>query len=348
MPLPPVEDAPNSMSRRHYLVERNRLRVKAYEPTRREFDEESLKLAKQCAERRATMLNSWKSSVPLHADGTRPLPGAARRQREKDAHALNLTAPPVLDDDELHKRERKAQFRKDILQQRKDREEYLRNWRANEKAYDDALLATNTEFARKIQEQEREKAREIKDYMNRMRATNLQELEKKRERQRERDEADLAALRTAQETQRLKAEADERRAKDIKRLMQIENQENYSYSKKKQEEDKAREDAWISTMMAHDAALAERERQNQEQKRRQFKEDFNNTVEKQKEFRRLHNYDEPHETIRKRNEEAAAAAVRLRQEERLKNSQRQKQYREELMKQMREKYEWQLTHLDGI
>ncbi|CBH18115.1 uncharacterized protein TEOVI_000202200 [Trypanosoma equiperdum] len=348
MPLPPVEDAPNSMARRHYLVERNRLRVKKYEPTRQAFEEETVKLSKQRVEQRVAMLNSWKSSVPLHTDTTRPLPGAARRQKEKDEPAAKHINLQILDEDAALKRERRALLRADILQQKKDREEYLAKWRANEKAYDSALLATNAEFARQMQEQERQAAVATKQYMDMMRASNLKELEAKRAKQREKEEADVAALRTMQENLRLKMEADERRAKDMKRLMQIENEENHSLFKKKQAEDKAREDAWIRTMMEHNAALAERERREAEQKRQQFKADFEDTIAKQKEFRRTHDYDEPQELIRKRNEEAAASAVLIRQEERLRNNEQRKQYREELMKQMREKYEWQLSHLDGV
>ncbi|KAG8344300.1 hypothetical protein ERJ75_001350600 [Trypanosoma vivax] len=351
MPTLPVEQAPNSMSRRNYLVERNRLRVKAYEPTRRAYEEEELRLAKQREEQRKKVLDNWRSSVSLLADNSRPLPGAARRARQaKDqAGATMLTESQTMKEEELQRKAaRVASNRADMLQQLKDRREFLRQWKANEKAYEDSLMASNREFARQMQERERETAQMTKEYMDRVRASNLKELEQKRIKQKEREDAELAALRIVNENQERAMAAEERSAKDMKRMMQIENEENHRYAKKKQQEDKSREEAEIKAMMEYNEALAKRERRAQEQKRDQFKADFEETVAKQKEFRRLHNYEEPPESIRKRNEETAASIALIKQEERIRSAERKREYCGELMKQMREKQEWMLTHLDGI
>ncbi|EKF29008.1 hypothetical protein MOQ_007224 [Trypanosoma cruzi marinkellei] len=351
MPLPPLEEAPRSMTRRNYLVERNRLRVSAYAPTRKELEEEDIRMAQTRAERRRNMLNSWKSQSMYHPDLTRSLPGGGpRSKRMKEAATLkNPNYYKIVKEEEAQlKAERTAMYRADVLQQLKDREEYLRKWRADEKAYINSLVESHKEQSRKLEEREREEARIEKEYMNRMRESNLRELNQKRMKEREREEYELSLIRTVQAREKEKAETEERRARDMKQMMQRENEEYHRSVKNKQKEDKAREEAELKAIMEYNATIAERERQEQKQRRDQYKSEFEETIEKQKEFFRTHNYDEPPESIRERNEKAAAALALIKQEERLRMVDRRREYREELMQQIREKQEWQLTHIDGV
>ncbi|KAH9598184.1 hypothetical protein LSM04_006139 [Trypanosoma melophagium] len=351
MPLPPVEDAPRSMMRRHHLVELNRRRVEAYAPTRKEQEEEDLRIAQERQQQRAKMLGSWKSQTNYTTDQSRPLPGGGpRSKRMKQAAAIkNPNYYKIVKEEEAQlKAERLASYKADMLQQLKEREEFLRKCREEEKASTDALVKMNKDHARELEAKERAEARAKKEYMDRVRETNLRELEQKRAKEQQREEHELAVLRAMQERQKEQAEIDERRARDAKRYMQLENEENHRLFKGKQKEDKAREEAELKAMLEYDAALAEQERREQMQKRQQFKAEFEESIAKQKDFLRTHNYDEPLESIRMRNEKAAADLVLIKQEERLRASEQRREYRNELMQQIREKQEWQLSHLDGV
>ncbi|ORC91314.1 uncharacterized protein TM35_000063190 [Trypanosoma theileri] len=351
MPLPPLEEAPRSMTRRNHLVERNRLRVQAYAPTRKELEDEEIRIAQQRQEQRAKMLDSWKSQTNYDADQTRPLPGGGpRSKRMKEAAAIKNPNyyQIVKQEDAQLKSERLASYKADMLQQLKEREEFLRKCREEEKASNDALVKINKDHAREMEAQERADARAMKEYMDRVRESNLRELEQKREKEQQREAYELSALRTLQQRQKEQAEIEERRARDVKRYMQLENEENHRIFKGKQKENKAREEAELKAMVEYDAALAEQERREQLQKRQQFKAEFEESIAKQKEFQRTHNYDEPLESIRMRNEKAAADLALIKQEERLRASEQRREYRNELMQQIREKQEWQLSHLDGV
>ncbi|RNF12221.1 uncharacterized protein Tco025E_06490 [Trypanosoma conorhini] len=351
MSLPPIEEAPRSMTRRNYLVERNRLRVNAYAPTRKELEEEDIRVAQARQEQRRKLLGSWKSQSSYNPDLTRPLPGGGpHSKRMKEAAALkNPNYYKIVKEEEAQlKAERTAMYKADMQQQLKDRREYLSKWHADEKAYVTALVENQRELARQMEEREREDAKAKKAYMDRMRESNLRELEQKRLKEKEREEYELSILRDLQHREKEKAATEERRARDLKRMMQKENEEYHRSVVKKQEEDKAREEAELKSILEFNAALAERERQEQQQKREQYKAEFEETIEKQKEFHRTHNYEEPPESIRERNEKAAASLALIKQEERLRLADRRREYRNELMQQIREKQEWQLSHIDGV
>lgn len=351
MPFPPIEEAPRSMTRRHYLVELNRRRVKAYEPTRKALEEEDLRLAQTRDERRKKMLDSWKSQTCYNADSTRPLPGGGPRSRRMTEVAAikNPNTYKIIKDEEAElKARRRAIHKAEMMQQLKEREEYLRKWREDEDMYVTSLVESRKEQTRKLEEREREDARAQKEYMDRVRETNLRELEQKRFKQKEREEYELSLIRAMQENDRKKAADDERRAKDVKRAMQMENEENARLSKKKQKEDKARDEAELKAILEYDAALAERERQEELRKKEQFKAEFKEAVAKQKELKEMYNYDEPPEVTRERAQKEVESVALIKQEEKLRLADRRREYRDELLRQIREKQAWRLEHLDGI
>ncbi|ESL10045.1 hypothetical protein TRSC58_02227 [Trypanosoma rangeli SC58] len=351
MSFPPIEEAPRSMTRHNYLVERNRMRVNAYAPIRKELEEEDIRVARERQEQHKKMLDSWKSQSNYNPDASRPLPGGGpHSKRMKQASALkNPNYYKIIKEEEAQlKAERTAMYKADMQQQLKDRKEYLSKWHSAEKAYVTALVESHKEMARQMEERDREDAKAQKAYMDRMRESNLQELEQRRLKEKEREEYELSILRNLQERDKEKAATEERRAKDLKLMMQKENEEYHRSIVKTQEENKAREEAELKAILEFNAALAERERQTQLRERNRYKAEFEETIKKQKEFHQAHNYDEPLESIRERNEKAAASLALIKQEERLRLADRRREYRKELMQQIREKQEWRLAHIDGI
>lgn len=351
MPLPPIEPGQAGMTRRNFLVERNRLRVSQYEVTRKALEEEDIRLAKKRQEQRQAMQDTWRKGTGVGQTDDRPLPGGGpRSQRMKDTanqrHANDYQLQKV--EEARKKAEYNKLYKADMKEQLTLHQETVKKIRADEHAQMAALRAINEEADQKAADAEFKLREENKAYMQRMRQSNIRELEVKRLENERKEAADLAIFRLAESNNNHRHEMEKRQQKNILLMNYLQNEQYNKEAMKRNADNQTRDAEELAKIVERDLRLAREEIEANKAKKERFKQELDDCVRRDKEYRRLHNYDEPEYVARQRNELAAQSYRLIRQEEALRDAERKAEYKRDLMNQIVAKHQYQMTHLDGL
>ncbi|KAK7200574.1 hypothetical protein NESM_000113300 [Novymonas esmeraldas] len=356
MPLPPVESGPASMSRRHFLVETNRLRVSQYAPTRKQLEEDDIRIAKARQDEKREKQAEWTQSRKKNADSYsaaaaasgRPLPGGgprsmrASRKGEPQENMYKLER----EEEAAKKREYNRLYDQEARRQLADRDATLKQMHEDEANQTEALRKLNAEQDRMVAELHAKEMEEERRYLERLKQSNTRELAAKKAHQEAKDARDRELQTLVNENNRHRAEMDERRQKNVTRMLQLQNEHFHRESMKNKQDTESKNYAEAAAMEERNRRLTKEEQEAAQRKKEQFRQDFEDCIARDKEFRRTHNYDEPEEVARQRNELAAQSYRLIRQEERLRDAERRQQYRKDLMAQITTKQTYRMTHLD--
>ncbi|GET93591.1 hypothetical protein, conserved [Leishmania tarentolae] len=355
MPLPPVESGPGAMTRRNFLVETNRLRVSQYEPLRKQLEEEDLRIATIRQEEKRARHAEWtasrrKAADSYNADGTnsgRPLPGSVARAMRASGKTLPEKSAYVLQKEEeaAKKREYNRLYEQDAKEQLAVRAATLKQMRDDEARQMEALRKLNEEQNCKVAEAHAKAMEEERQYMERLKQSNKRELAAKKAQQQAREASDRQLQELVNENNRHRSEMDERRQKNVTRMLQLQNEEFHREAMKNKKASREEHLEEIAAMEERNRRLTKEEQEAAQRKKEQFRQDFEDCIARDKEFRRKHNYDEPAEVTRERNELAARSYRLVLQEERLRDAERRQQYRKDLMDQIMAKETYRMTHL---
>lgn len=357
MPVPPFEAGPRGMTRRHYLVETNRLRVSQHAPLKQQLEEEDLRIATRRADEKKEQQMEWTQSRKTAAiaaataasAANRPLPGGAPHSTRMGGTKREATVNAYKQEKEeeaLKKQEYNRIYEAEAKLQLAERQATLDKMRNDERAQMAALRTVNEEHDRRIALAEEQAKEEQRQYLERTHKSNMRELEAKRAEQRAREARDRSLQALVDENNRHRAEMDERRQKNVTRMLQIQNEESHREAARNKSLSAKKESDEHKAVLEHNRRLAQEEQEAEQQKRERFRQEFEDCVARDKEFRRTHNYDETPEVARQRNELVAQSYRLVCQEENLRRAERQKEYKEDLIKQMTDKQEFRMTHLD--
>jgi hypothetical protein len=354
MPLPPIESGPAGMSRRNYLVEMNRRRVAQYESTKKKLEEEDIRLAtvrqQEKQQKQQEWLQSRKKAVTAAApDATgRPLPGAnARSMRASGKAPANENTYKIQKEEEAaKKREYNRLYDQEAKRQLMEREATVKKMRDDEAAQMAALREMNAEQDRKLAEAHAQAKEEERQYLDRLKESNKRELAAKKAAREAREAQDRQLQELVNENNRHRAEMDERRQKNVTLMMKLQNEQFHKEATKSKQETEAKHNEEMAAIAERDRRLAKEEQEAAQQKKETFRREFEESIARDKEFRKRNNYEEPVEVTRQRNELAAQSYRVICQEERLREAERKQQYRQELMEQITSKQTYRMNHLD--
>ncbi|CCW69913.1 unnamed protein product [Phytomonas sp. Hart1] len=349
MTLPPVELNEGGMTRRHYLVERNRIRRERYAPVLRALEEEDRRSALAREAERAL----WGKPTPPKqtTQAERPLPGggprSARMRATEGQRGVNIY---------LREREEAAQkkaaynrlYNADMKEQLALREATLGKMKADEAQQMTALRELNEEADRLASEEALRAIEADKACMRRMREVNLSELEKRRQAAAEREKQDLELMRMVDQNLSHRDKVDAWQTKNFTLALKIQNENAHRESMKWANRTKSLNEKEMAAIMERDKRLLKEEQDANEAKKRLFRKEFDESVARDQEYRLKHNYDEPKSVTRQRNELAAESFKLIQYETRHKLMENKKQYRNDLMQQIDEKQKYQITHLDEV
>ncbi|KAG5490645.1 hypothetical protein JKF63_00767 [Porcisia hertigi] len=355
MPLPPVEAGPAGMKRRNFLVELNQLRVSQYAPTRKQLEEDDLRMATLRKEEKELKRQEWvqatrrsgSSKATCGADG-RPLPGGGPRSMRASGkgQAAENTYKLEKEEEAAKKREYNRLYERDAKEQLALHEAAVKQMAEDEARQTEALRKINEDENRMVAELHAKEMEEDRKYMMRLKESYKRELAAKKAAQQARNasERELEAL--ISENNRHRAEMDERQRKNVIRSLQLHNEEFHREAVKNKEYTAAKHYEEVAALEEHNRRLTKEEQEAAQRKKEQFRKDLKDCIERDKEFRRKHNYDEPKEVTRQRHELAAESNRLILQEERLRDAERRQQYRKDLMGQIAKKQEFRMMHLD--
>ncbi|CAJ1012990.1 hypothetical protein Q4I28_008303 [Leishmania naiffi] len=356
MRLPPVESGPAAMTRRNYLVEMNRLRVSQYAPTRRQLEEEDLRIATIRQEEKRAKQAEWTQSRKKAADSHaaaaatsgRLLPGGCLRSMGASGRRPSVENTYKLQKEEeaAKKREYNRLYDQEARHQLAVREATLKQMRDEEARQEEELRKVNAEQDRMAAEAHAKAMEEERQYLERMRQSNKRELAAKKAEQQAKHARDRQLQALVDENSRHRAEMDERRQKNVTRMLQLQNEEFHKEAMKNRQASEAKHYEEVAAMEERNRRLTKEEQEAAQRKKEQFCKEFEDCIARDKEYRRTHNYDEPEEVTRQRNELAAQSYRLILEEERLQNAERRQQYRKDLMDQIMAKQTYRMTHLD--
>eukprot|EP00796_Vickermania_ingenoplastis_P011042 gene11042-7675_t len=353
MVLPPLEDGERGMTRRHILVERNRRRQEQFAPIRDAMAQEELRLAQERHEEKERLAREWRDrrgQISMHRPN-RPLPGGGPRS-ERRLETETQRNPMTYKQEKQEAKDKKSAYQKlyeeDMRQQLADRKAAIQKQEADDQAQLAALREIHEEQGRMYAEEDLRKEREQKEYTERLVKTNIRELERKRELQRQQYMQDEEMKRLVAERNRHQAESDERRKQNAVKVLQLLNEEARIEALKNRRDSDVKNARELEMLMERDRRLAKEDQEAEEAKKARFRQEFEDCVRRDREFRRIHNYDEPIELTRMKNEQAAASHQLLLQEEALRNEENRRQYKKELLKQIKTKQEYELKHFGDM
>lgn len=346
-----MERGQAAMARRNYLVERNRLRRAKYEETRRALETEDLKVASERAAEKQERVDAWQATAATMntSEGkTRPHVGGGPH-RGRDPADLPTT---MYRQEQAEQARRKAEYRAvyeaDVKQQVAMRQLTLKQQKDAEDHQSAALHELNTEASRKAADADFQRKEENKAYLSRVHKSNEREIAARNKRDAERMAAERTTQRLLQENNRHRTEMEEMQRKNAIKSYQLQNTENKKEASRRSNDNRAREAAELATVVALDRAAAQRDQEANEAKKERFRSEFDDSVKREKEFRRTHNYDEPAHVTRQRNELAAEAYRLMCQEQALITAQRKAEYERDLMDQIIARQDYAVTHLDEV
>lgn len=339
------------MMRRNILVERNRRRQEHYAPIRKALEEEDLRLAAERQEEKNREAQAWRDhrrQTSLRRPD-RPLPGGGpRSQHHTEATNPNLAVSRQQEKLEQKKKEIAYQklYEADMRQQLADRHAVLQKQAMDEQLQLAELRRINEDQFRQLQEEAARKEMEQKLYRERLHKLNVSELERKRQHQLEQHQREEELMRVVRENNAHQQEMTERQQKNVLKMMQLQNEEALVESMKNCQETEVKNAKEVELMIERDRRLAKEEREAEEAKRERFRREFDECVRADREFRRIHNYDEPIEVTRAKNEQAAESYRLLKQEEAWRMAEDRRNYQKDLLKQIKRKQEYELRHFD--
>lgn len=340
------------MTRSNYLVERNRARRAKFEPTRKAIEEEELHLAETRAKEKQERIAAWKaSSAALAASNngkTRPLPGGGPRRNRPGAERPVNEYQLEKEEEARKHAEYRALYEADMKEQLALRQQTLKQMKDDEDRQMAALNELNADAARKAADDDFRIQEENKAYLDRVRQTNEREMANQRRRRQEQDAKDAALQRLVNENSRHNAEMEERHQKNLNKMLKIQNEENHKEAIRRVEDSRQRESDEMALAVELDRRAAQAEREANQAKQDRFHREFDEAVARDKEFRRTHNYDEPEQVTRQRNELAAESYRLMRQEEALRQAQRRAEYEHDLMDQIIAHQQYAMTHIDEV
>lgn len=341
-----------AMTRQNYLVERNRLRQKNYEETRKALEEEEVRIAKARAAEKEERQKAWAAQKANSTQNqTRPLPGGGpRSQRMADTESQrNVNVYQQEKEREAKvKEEYNRLYKEDMKNQLAEHAATLKKQREDEEEHMRQLRKVNEDRDLKVAENERIRMEEEKAYNEKMRQYNIREQQKRIEKEKARLQAERDLERLVGENDRHRAEMDERRQKNVTAMNKLMNEEFYKQRAKKQKDDKEKEAKELDLLVEHDRQLAADERAALEAKKEAYKAGLADAIRRDQEFRRKNNYDEAPETIRRRNELNAQSYKALQEDQKHLTKSRKHQYSDELMQQISQKQKYELEHLDEV
>lgn len=354
MVLPPLEEGENAMKRRHILVEQNRLRRERFAPTREALIQEDLKEAQERREAKERQEQEWKakrSATSMHRP-SRPLPGFGpdgKRRADLSACCCNIPfhVKEKLKEDRKNEMYRNL-YQEDMQKQLADRRSTLEKKVADDQAQDAALRAIHEEQSQKLMLEEERKKQEEKEYTERLRILNAKELERKHKHQFEQYQREENLRRIVAANNKHMTEMNDRQSKNAIRLMQLQNEEALAEALRNRTNDDNQNAKELEALIKRDQRLLREEQEAEEAKRERFRREFEDCVRRDREFRRLHNYDEPMEVTRLKNEQAAESYRLLQQEEALRKEEARNAYKKELLQQIKTKQEYEKRHFDTI
>ncbi|KAG5488917.1 hypothetical protein JIQ42_00535 [Leishmania sp. Namibia] len=356
MPLPPVESGPAGMTRRNYLVELNRLRVSQYAPTRQQLEEEDVRIATARLEEKRAKKAEWTQSLKKAADSykaadtasDRPFAGGGPRSMRASGKMQPLENIYKLEKEEeaAKKREYSRLYDKEARHELALREATLKQMHDEESRQIEDLRKLNAEQDRMVAEEHAKAMEEERRYMERLKQSNKRELLARKAKQQEKDARERQLQQLVNENSAHREEMEERRRKNAIRMLQLQNEQYHREAMKSKQVSDAKRHEEEAALEEYNRRLTKEEQEAALRKKEQFRQDFENAIARDKEFRRTHNYDEPEELTRQRNELAAHSYRLLLQEERLRDAERRQQYRKDLMDQITAKQTFRLTHLD--
>ncbi|AYU83870.1 protein of unknown function - conserved [Leishmania donovani] len=356
MPLPPVESGPAAMTRRNFLVEMNRLRVSQYMPTRKQLEEEDLRIATIRQEEKRAKHAEWaesrrKAADSYNAAGTnsgRPLPGSVSRSMRASGKGQPAENTYKLEKEEeaAKKREYNRLYEQEAKHQLAIRQATLKQMHDDEVRQMEALRKVNEEEDRKVAEAHAQAMEEERQYMERLKQSNKRELAARKAEQQAKEARDRQLQELVNENNRHRAEMDERRLKNVTRMLHLQNEQFHREAMLNKKASEAKHYEEVAAIEERNRLLTKEEQEAAQRKKEQFRQEFEDCIARDKEFRRTHNYDEPMEVTRQRNELAAQSYRLVLEEERLQNAERRQQYRKDLMDQIMAKQTYRMTHLD--
>lgn len=340
------------MMRRNILVERNRRRQERYAPTREALLQEDLRIAQERHDTKMELEKAWKSraiQIPMSRPD-RPLPGGGPRSTRR-AETETQRNPTSYKQEKAAENEKKAAYQKlyeeDMRQQLADRRAVLQKVDADEKAQLAVLREIHEEQGRMYAEEELRKEKEQKEYTERLHKANIREQERKREHQKEHDRRMQDLDRAVRQNNAHQAEMDERQRKNAVKTMQLMNEEARIEAIKHQQSTRERDTKEMEILEARNRRLAQEDVEYEEGKKARFRKEFEDCVRRDKEFRALHNYDEPIEVTRMKDEQSAESWRLLQTEMRLRDEENRRSYKKDLLKQIKTKQDYELKHFDG-
>lgn len=354
MVLPPLEEGENGMKKRNILVEQNRLRRERYAATKDALLQEDLKEVQERREIRNRQEQEWKSKrkvTSMHRP-SRPLPGFGpdgKRRADRTDCCCNI--PDHVKEGLKEKRKNEMYqklYQEDMRQQLADRKSTLQKKLADDQAQDAALRVINDEQCQQLLIEEERKKMEEKEYTERLRKLNARELERKQKHQLEQLNREENLRRIVSANNKHMTEMTERQTKNASRLMHLQNEEALAEAIRNRTIDDNQNTKELEAIIKRDQRLLREEQEAEEAKRERFRREFEDCVRRDREFRRLHNYDEPMEVTRLKNEQAAESYRLLQQEEAMRKEEARIQYKKELLDQIRTKQEYEMRHFDTI
>lgn len=352
------------MSRRNYLVEMNHRRVAQYEPTKRQLEEEDVRLATVRQQEKLQKQEEWSqwrkkaasngrnagttAAAAATAAAGRPLPGVNMRSMRASgkAPAKENTYKLQKEEEAAKRRAYNQLYDQEAKQQLEEREATLKKMHDDEAAQMAALRKVNVEQDRQMAEAEAQAKEEERRYLDRLKESNKRELAAKKAEREAREAQDRHLQDLVNENNRHRAEMDERRQKNVTRMMKLQNEQFHKEAMKNRQATEAKDNEEIAAIAERDRRLAKEEQEAERLKKETFKREFEESIARDKEFRRKNNYEEPVEVARQRNELAAQSNRVILQEERLREAERKQQYHQELMEQIAARQTYRMEHLD--
>lgn len=352
--LPPLEDGENAMKRRHILVERNRMRRQHYASTREALIQDDIREAEERRLAKERQQQEWKEKravTSMHRPA-RPLPGFGpdgKRQTQPTGICCDI---PSHVKDRLVERRKKELYQKlyedDMRQQLADRRQTVQKKRADDEAQGAALRQINEEQCQMLLLEEERKKKEEREYTERLKKLNAQELQRKQQHQLEQYNREENLRQIVKANNKHLTEMDDRQTKNASRLMQLQNEEALAEALRNRTIEDTRNANEVEALIKRDKRLLREEQEAEEAKRERFRKEFEDTVRRDREFRRIHNYDEPAEVTRQKHEQIAESYRLLQQEEAMRKEEGRAEYKKDLLNQIKTKQEYEMRHFDAI
>lgn len=354
MVLPPLEDGENAMKRRNILVERNRMRRERYESTREALVQDDIREAEERRIAKERQQQEWKqkrATTSMHRP-SRPLPGfGPDGKRQTQLTGVCCDVPTHVKDRLIEKRKKEMYqklYEDDMRQQLADRKQTVQKQRADDEAQGAALQKINEEQCQQLMLEDERKRKEEREYTERLKKLNAKELQRKHEHQLEQYNREENLRQIVKANNKHMTEMDERQTKNASRLMQLQNEDALVEALRNRTIEDSRNASEVEALIKRDKRLLREEQEAEEAKRERFRREFEDAVARDREFRRIHNYDEPAEVTRQKHEQVAESYRLLQQEEALRKEEARAEYKKELLKQIKTKQEYEMRHFDAI